>query len=83
MKDGIPTNLRLKSKKQEFVRDFTLTVKSKKEALERLGKLGKLGLLPDEEKFIYPVFLDEHDMEEHIMAEISYKEATLPEKVME
>ena len=83
MKDGIPTNLRLKSKKQGFVRDFTLTVKNKKEALERLGKLGKLGLLPDEEKFIYPVFLDEHDMEEHIMAEISYKEATLPEKVME
>jgi len=83
MKDGIPTNLRLKSKTQGFVRDFTLTVKNKKEALERLGKLGKLGLLPDEEKFIYPVFLDEHDMEEHIMAEISYKEATLPEKVME
>lgn len=34
MKDGIPTNLRLKSKKQEFVRDFTLTVKNKKEAWE-------------------------------------------------
>lgn len=83
MKDGVPTNLRLQSKKQGFVRDFTLTGKNKKEALEKLGRLGMLGLLPNEEKFIYPVFLDEHDMEEHIMAEMSYKEATLPEKIME
>jgi hypothetical protein len=83
MKDGVPTNLRLQSKKQGIVRDFTLTGKNKKEALEKLGRLGRLGLLPNEEKFICPVFLDEHDMEEHIMAEMTYKEATLPEKVME
>ena len=83
MKDGVPTNLRLQSKKQGIVRDFTLIGKNKKEALEKLGRLGRLGLLPNEEKFICPVFLDEHDMEEHIMAEMTYKEATLPEKVME